>query len=240
MRHVVISSAGRTHPGRRAINEDAILARDDLGIWAVADGMGGDRGGIWASATVVETLARLATQAVDQVDALDRALAAGNAEIVLAATRSGMTMGSTVAALLFDGQRISGIWVGDSRVYRRRRGRLDLLTHDHSLVQDLVDRGALTVEESRSHGLAHRLSRSVGVNVKLQPGSFGTSAEPEDMYLICSDGLSDIVTEMEIADRLSTADPSGAADALLRLALDRGAPDNVSAVVVRIALAPPG
>jgi serine/threonine-protein phosphatase Stp1 len=227
-------SAARTHPGRaRRVNEDGILARDDLGLWAVADGMGGGRAGNWAAATMLDALSRVAAATRDAVaDALDRAITEGNAEIVAAAPALGGMAGTTVAALRVDGHRLSGVWVGDSRIYRLRHGQLSLLTRDHSIVQELVDRGAITADEAGRHPMAHVLSRAVGVQPAVEPAYLGDDMEPGDRYLICSDGLSRTVPEDTIAERLSMTDASEAADRLLDDALEAGAPDNVSVIVI--------
>lgn len=235
MKHFAIASTARTHPGRRERNEDAVLARDDLGVWAVADGMGGHQGGSWASATVIETLARLACEADGRQIALEQAVAEGNQEIVEAARAMGGTIGTTFAALSFDGFAMTGLWVGDSRIYRWRDGRLDRLTRDHSIVQELVDRGTLMPDEAEKHPMAHVLSRAVGVQAAVSADRFGFEALPGDMFLLCSDGLTRVVSEPEIAAELAGGNAQVATDALLELTLDRGAPDNVSIIVVRIA-----
>ena len=237
MKHFAIASVARTHPGRREVNEDAILSRDDLGLWAVADGMGGHKGGMWASATVIEALARLASEADGQALPLDRAVAEGNQEIVEAGREVGGTIGTTVVALSFDGTFLSGLWVGDSRIYRWRDGRLERMTRDHSIVQELVDRGTLRPEEAEKHPMAHVLSRAVGVQATIAADHFDTEAAPGDVFLLCSDGLTRVVAEHEIAAELRHGNVQVAADALIEATLARGAPDNVSIVVVRIAAA---
>lgn len=234
MKHVAIASTARTHPGRRAQNEDAVLARDDLGVWAVADGMGGHQGGSWASATVIETLARLASEAETGAAALDRAVTEGSREIVEAAKTLGGTIGTTFAGLSFDGFAMRGLWVGDSRIYRWRGGALERLTRDHSMVQELVDRGMLQPHEAEKHPMAHVLSRAVGVQAAVNADRFGAEALPGDMFLLCSDGLTRVVSEAEIGTELAHGNAQVATDTLLEMTLARGAPDNVSIVVVRI------
>lgn len=235
MQHFAIASTARTHPGRRAHNEDAVLARDDLGVWAVADGMGGHQGGSWAAATVIETLARLAGEADGRTVALERVVAEGNQEIIEAGRQIGGTIGTTFAALAFDGRAMTGLWVGDSRIYRWRDGRLDRLTRDHSVVQELVDRGTLGPAEAELHPMAHVLSRAVGVQAAVDADRFGLEGAPGDMFLLCSDGLTRVVSEPEIAAELAGGNAQVATDRLIELTLARGAPDNVSVVVVRIA-----
>lgn len=234
MQQGAVVSAARTHPGRaRRVNEDGILARDDLGLWAVADGMGGGRAGHWAAATMLDALSRVASATRDAVaEALHRAIDEGNAEIVAAAPVLGGMAGTTVAALRVDGHRLSGVWVGDSRIYRLRAGEFSLLTRDHSIVQDLVDRGAITPEEAGRHPMAHVLSRAVGVQPAVEPAYLGADMEVGDRFLICSDGLSRVVPEALIAKRLAMRNPSDAADRLLDDALAAGAPDNVSVIVI--------
>ncbi|WP_165611315.1 PP2C family protein-serine/threonine phosphatase [Sphingomonas jatrophae] len=236
MQHVAINSGARTHPGRvRRLNEDAIVARDDLALWAVADGMGGETGGRWASATAVEALVRAAEDAADAGRRLDAGLEAGHAEIAAAAATLSVTMGSTVAALSFDGMSVTGRWVGDSRIYRWRDGRLHQISRDHSVVQDLVDRGAVAADDADRHPMAHLLSRAVGMGMGAAPGRFAEAACPGDRFLLCSDGLSRVLPAALIEARLGTLAPEPAADALLEDALAMGAPDNVSVVVVEVA-----
>ncbi len=234
MKNLRIRAAAATHTGAvRAANEDSILSRDDIGLWVVADGMGGHANGQWASATVVGALDAVQLGDGDPYPYLLGALYAGNGAIVRGAAVSGQSMGTTVVALhLGDGQ-VTGLWVGDSRIYRRRDGVLTQLTRDHSMVQELVDRGTLTLEEAETHPMAHVLSRAVGIEESLSHDAFRDEARAGDVFVLCSDGLSKVLSNDAIAQRLSSS-PARAVEALIADTLAAGAPDNVSVIVISL------
>jgi protein phosphatase len=230
-----LQSVVRSHVGLvRDLNEDACLARPDLGIWAVADGMGGHDSGDYASALIVGELGRVRRpgSARELLQAVDETLARCNQQLVERAN-GGELSGSTIAALLVYDRNFAVIWAGDSRVYRLRDGRLEQLTRDHSYVQELVERGELSAEQVRAHPLANRITRAIGADPELQLDVIDGRIEPDDQFLLCSDGLSSAVDEDAMAAMLTEADPEAAADALIEAALAAGGNDNVSAVVVR-------
>ncbi len=230
-----LQDASLTHPGRvRSENEDSVLARPDSGLWAVADGMGGHSHGERASRAITQAL-----EAAVLPEDFDAA-AAATAEAIHAANRLiwaetkalGASMGSTAVALLVRGDRFAVFWAGDSRCYLLRAGVLYQLTTDHSQVQDMVAAGRLTPEEAESHPMAHVLSRAVGVEPELELDAVSDTAMVGDMFLICSDGLTCTVGDAELATLLAGGRPAATAEELVRLCLERGAPDNVSVVVV--------
>lgn len=230
-------SAARTHPGLvRAVNEDSVLARDDLGLWLVADGMGGHENGQWASQTLVAHFAALeaGSYAADKARAVNGALDAGNATIVRAAQAAGVQMGTTAVLFYVDASQGSAVWVGDSRLYRYRRGSLEQLSRDHTVVQELVDRGSLTADEAEQHPMSHVLSRAVGTEAQLRSDIRTEALEPGDHYLVCSDGLTKVVPDSAIAEALAIPNIGIAADRLLKETLDRGAPDNVTLIIVAV------
>lgn len=225
----------RTHVGCvRTANEDAHVARPRDGIWAVADGMGGHQRGDWASACVARALRSVLLPAdfdaaVDRMaDALDEA----NREIVAEATAAGGAIGTTVAVLLIHGPRYAVLWAGDSRVYRCREHVITLLTTDHSQVEQMVAAGLLTRNEAENHPMAHVLSRAVGVRDGLTLDRIDGEAAAGDVFLLCSDGLSRVVEIADLQRVLTDHPPRAAATALIDLALDRGAPDNVTVAVI--------
>jgi serine/threonine protein phosphatase PrpC len=225
----------RTHVGCvRQVNEDAHLARPLDGLWAVADGMGGHVKGQWASSTIARTLeASPSPEGFDAaVAAASAALQAANAEIYAEAQATGRPIGSTVAALLVKEGRFAVLWAGDSRVYLCRGGRLQRLTVDHSQVEQMVSSGLLRPEEAEGHPMSHVLSRAVGVRRELQLDLHTDEALAGDMFLLCSDGLSRTVAAEEIERSLRGESPRGAAERLLQAALDQGASDNVTVLVV--------
>jgi protein phosphatase len=217
----------------RENNEDVGYAGRHL--IAVADGIGGMPAGELASAIAIDALAELEeAPPADPVAALVAAVRAGNDAIRVAGeadpTREGM--GTTVTALLLSGgQQLGLVHVGDSRAYRLRDRSLTQLTRDDTFVQSLVEQGFLAADEVRSHPQRSLVTRAVqGEPVK--PAGSLLDPEPGDRYLLCSDGLSDVVLEEAIATALSTfAEPAECAGQLIKLALQAGAPDNITVVV---------
>lgn len=228
----------RTHVGlKRKINEDSILDDTERGLWAVADGMGGHDAGEVASAAVVDALrrlpdssdferfTRLAVEALRQVnDDLIRLARSDNKD---------KTIGSTVVGLAIAGDRFRCFWAGDSRAYWLRGGEIMRLSRDHSLVQDLVDAGMLKPEEAEGHENANVITRAIGVRERLEVDTVSGDAQPGDIFLLASDGLTRLVDDTEIAAQLDSGSMEAAADKLIEAVLERGAPDNVSVVIVR-------
>jgi len=235
MTRTELQSVARSHVGLvRELNEDACLARPDLGIWAVADGMGGHACGDYASGLIVGELGRVRrpASARELLQAVDETLARCNRTLIERAD-GGDVNGSTIVALLVFEHNFAVIWAGDSRVYRLRDGRLEQLTRDHSLVQELVERGELAPEEARDHPLANRITRAIGADPELHLDVIDGRLEPGDQFLLCSDGLTGAVEDGAIQDLLGEAGQEVAVHGLLAAALAAGGNDNVSAVVVR-------
>lgn len=229
------SASAHTHEGRvRSANEDSLLVRSDIGLWAVADGMGGHENGQWASQTVVEALGELVATGDFQSDlaGVEAALQLANDRIRREAEARGKRMGSTVVVLMADGSDFACAWVGDSRIYRLRDRRLEQITRDHTQVQDMLDRGMITEPEAENHPMSHVLSRAVGVEAPLRVDRVGGELRTPDIFLLCSDGLSGLVSPAEIEAHLLASDPATAARALLELTLSRNAPDNVTIITV--------
>ncbi|AZL59606.1 serine/threonine-protein phosphatase [Tabrizicola piscis] len=223
-----------THRGAvRTANEDAILA-DPAGIlWAVADGMGGHEGGAIAADLVVDTLATIDDDA-PPAEALEDAIERANDRIRTAAGSLGArTMGATVVAL-FISQGIAHVaWAGDSRAYLLRGERLRMLTHDHTVVQAMVDRGELGLTEAEGHPEAHIITRAVGAAAEIEVDHAAAPLLAGDRLLLCSDGLPRCVYAQDIEAILMQPEPAETTcQALLRRALSEGAPDNVSVIVV--------
>lgn len=217
----------------RHANEDAMALRPDIGLWAVADGMGGLQHGQWASNEVVAPLMSLTLDGDEgHVERISDAIQAANTRIFSAATEAGIQMGTTVAVLRIENGRFTAIWAGDSRIYLCRGGALFQLTRDHTQVQELVDAGLLAREMARHHPNAHILSRAVGVVPEIRLDAVTDGVEARDVFLLCSDGLTCVVTDPEIADRLTSFPPETAARRLLELAIARGAPDNVTIIAI--------
>lgn len=234
---ITFDTGATSDPGKvRAANEDRCLAAPAYGLWAVADGMGGHEAGALAAQTVVDTLATLGPPA-SAPDLLarfeDRILKANRSIRDIARERGGVTMGSTVAALLIHEGHFAAVWCGDSRIYRVREGTVAQISRDHTEAQDLVEKGLLTPEEARTWPRRNVITRAIGVSdepeMELEHGAILTG----DVYILCSDGLTGHVEDREIGASAKSGDAQRICDALVALTLDRGAEDNVTVVAVR-------
>jgi protein phosphatase len=230
-------SAAATDVGKiRSLNEDAYLDRPDIGLWVVADGMGGHDAGDLASRSVVESLAGIGRQANlgSYVDELRLRLWSVNRALrEEAERRSESVIGSTVAALIAVGRHAVAVWAGDSRVYLFRDGTLCPLTHDHSQVEELIADGSLTRDQAENHPAANVITRAVGGDDDLRLDAQIQEILDQDICLLCTDGLTKEVKEQEIAETLRDSDPRLAPQLLVNLACRRGARDNVTVVAVR-------
>ncbi|HTN13424.1 MAG TPA: protein phosphatase 2C domain-containing protein [Sphingomonadaceae bacterium] len=234
----------RTHVGlRRKLNEDALVSLPERGLWAVADGMGGHDAGEVASAKVVEVLSALPVPA--QPSHADPDLQARQAVEALKGANDALidlghqgpeqrTIGSTVVGLAIGNGQYRCFWAGDSRAYRYRDGAIVQITRDHSLVQDLVAAGMLDPNDAEKHPNANVITRAVGAAEELHIETKGGVAFPGDIFLLASDGLTRMVTQVEILAALYSKPLEQAVDSLLEMVLARGAPDNVTMVIVRV------
>jgi protein phosphatase len=220
----------------RRVNQDAYLDRPDLGLWAVADGMGGHRDGERASQMLVESLSRLARPRLLGLgaDAVRDALTEVNRRLCAESAAAGSDLiGSTIVTLIAVGDHCGILWVGDSRVYRLRNGVLSQLTRDHTQVQALVDLGLLTAEQAEGHPYSNVLARAIGADPEVVIDTRLEPLRPDDRYLLCSDGLDKELPDDEIARLLADAPPAETAEALIQAACAAGGRDNVTAVVVQ-------
>lgn len=232
-----IEVQSQSHPGKvRSNNEDALFASQALGVFAVADGMGGHERGEWASAAIVDRLGEVAGAGDfdSLLDGVSAAIHAANTVIFAESQDKSISMGSTAVALVLKDERFAVMWAGDSRAYVLRDGVLHRLSRDHTRVQEMVDRGLLTAEESVGHPMGHVLSRAVGVARDLELDGIADAPSPGDIFLLCSDGLYGVVGDDEIAGVLASSTLAEAAGNLIDLCLARGAPDNVTVVLVRV------
>jgi len=237
-------SCGRTDVGMvRELNEDAFLERAEIGLWVVADGMGGHTAGDVASHMICDRLAAIERPAglAPFVDEVEERLLAVNAELrAIAARREARTVGSTVVALLAHGEHAVCLWAGDSRAYLYRHGTLIAVSEDHGLVSELVAKGMLSVEEARDHPQANLITRAVGAADTLFLDAEIVELLPEDRWLLCSDGLDKEVSAAEIAEILAAEPGAPYCDLLVDLALSRGARDNVTVVAITVHEGEPG
>lgn len=233
-------SAAATDPGKvRGRNEDAVLDCPERGLWAVADGMGGHRSGDIASQWVVASLAELTQpQSFDErLKSVRRCLHWLNRrlgqELTLSAEHTDTIMGSTVVALLLEGNRAACVWAGDSRCYLWRGQRLYQLSRDHSRQQQLMDEQQMSGEQALALPGARALTRALGASEHLSLGVLELEAQPGDVFLLCSDGLYQDLTHSELGNALSLVSPRVALARLFDGVLSGTARDNLSAVVIR-------
>ena len=237
-------SAARTDVGRvRQLNEDNFVDRTPAGLWAVADGMGGHSAGEIASGLIVESLGQVEAFSsgyafLDEVrDRLHRV----NRTLIARASlmAPGAVIGSTVVALLIFEGHYACLWAGDSRIYLLRDGGLEQVTRDHSMLQELLDSGTLQRSDARSFKKSNVITRAVGVADPLALDMRQGPVQAGDVFLLCSDGLHGMLDDSEIYEALTaTTSLDDAADDLIRRTLERGARDNVTVVLVRVARDP--
>lgn len=229
-------SYGTSHQGRvRTRNEDGYLVEPGLGLWLVADGMGGHDAGDLASASIVQHLSAIgaATSARDLRARFEEGLGRAHAQIQAIASERRVTIGSTVAALLARDGAYACLWAGDSRIYLVRGGEISQVSRDHTEVQELLDRGAITAEEADSWPRRNVITRAVGVHEDVVLEAEQGAVHPSDTFVLCTDGLTAHVSDTEIEAAVLALTPSEACEALVSKALDRGGKDNVTVVIVR-------
>jgi protein phosphatase len=232
IRYAVRSDVGLNRPG----NEDSVYAGAQL--LAIADGMGGYAGGEVASAAVIEAMRPLDTPmpAGELLNALDHAVRRADRALhdIVRADPSLLGMGTTLTALLWSGSKLGLVHIGDSRAYLARDGEVFQITHDHTIVQALLDDGRITAGEVESHPQRCLLLRALG-HGHPEPDLQLREARPGDRYLLCSDGLHDVAAAGAIAQvLLEVSDPDQAAADLIALAIDGGGPDNISCIVADV------
>jgi protein phosphatase len=219
----------------RGNNQDSVYAGPRL--LAVADGMGGHAAGDLASKVVIAALEHLDddTPSGDMLQALRQAIFEGSEHLreVIRDAPQLEGMGTTLTAILFAGGRLALAHVGDSRAYQLRDGQLSQITHDDTFVQTLIDDGRITPEEANSHPQRSLLLRALN-GQDVEPDLSMREARPGDRYLLCSDGLSGVVSEETLAEALKDPDPQSTADRLIELALRSGGPDNITVIVADV------
>lgn len=231
--------AERTDVGlKRKLNEDSVVSLPDRGLWVVADGMGGHEAGEVASAKVVEAMGQLPPNPdLDKfVGQIVATLEAVNQELIELG-QSGVehkTVGSTVVGIALGEGQFRCFWAGDSRCYRVRDSQITQVSRDHSLVQELINAGMLDPADAENHPNASVITRAVGAAEVLRVEVAEGDARSGDIFLIASDGLTRVVSQIELLAKLHAKPIAEAADAFIQLVLDRGAPDNVTLVVVQV------
>ncbi|MBM6675991.1 Stp1/IreP family PP2C-type Ser/Thr phosphatase [Olsenella uli] len=218
----------------RGHNEDSFLLRTPL--FMVSDGMGGHAAGEVASSIAVETVGEQAPGTADDV-LLGAAVEAANMAVIEAAEQGigKPGMGCTATAVLVEKNKMAVAHVGDSRAYVLRQGTLVRVTHDHSYVEELVDAGEITADEARTHPSRSIITRALGSDPDMYADHFSLEVNDGDRIILCSDGLSSMISDAEIESvAVSSATPQQAADNLVAAALTAGGADNVTVVVVDV------
>jgi len=233
---LVLRYAARSDRGLvRQNNQDSVYAGPRL--LALADGMGGHAAGEVASKVVIAALAALDDEdpGGDLLGDLGDAIEQGNAAIseLVGGDPDLDGMGTTLTAVLFAGSRLGLAHVGDSRAYLMRDGRLAQITHDDTFVQSLIDEGRITYEEAASHPQRSLLLKAL-TGREIEPSLAVREARAGDRYLLCSDGLSGVVSDETLAEALRITNPQACADRLIELALKGGGPDNVTVIVADV------
>ncbi len=226
-------SAARSHAGKvRSANEDAFFNSSELGLWAVADGMGGLARGDYASGVVAEAFVHFVPSKTLAGCIRDLEMRLREAHGYCRNSFPGEQVGSTVAALFSYGQYSFLLWAGDSRIYRLRAGEFKQLTEDHTVAQQKLSRGELSAAQAALHPSAHVLTRAVGVHQTLHLDLDYEIVQSGDRFLICSDGLFKDLNADDIQRLLAKGGVDEAVDALVDSALDRGGRDNITAIVI--------
>jgi serine/threonine protein phosphatase PrpC len=225
-----------SHPGAvRPVNEDAYLEAPDLGLWALADGMGGHQAGELASRLVIDALDSIRPEATCEgmVRQIKERMAGANRRIreVSVMRFQGRLIGSTAAVLVICGGTGVCLWAGDSRVYRYRGGVLSRLTRDHSRTEEMIAMGLLQADDAADSRFANIITRAVGVEDHLELESRVDGVNPADLFLMCSDGLNKVVADKEIGEAMRSVGIDAAAT-LLELALGRAPTDNITIGVI--------
>ncbi len=229
-----ISDVGRV----RKHNEDSMLDRPEIGLWVVADGMGGHAAGDVASQMIVSSLKKVheGVELNRYINDIEDRLLEVNQKLIEKANESTrkITIGSTVVALVTFGRYFIYIWAGDSRLYRLRDAELRQMTTDHSQVEMYVERGLITREEAATHPHGNMITRAVGATQDLFLDMDMQELKKKDRFLLCSDGLTKHVTDLEIQENLRQGTHAEACKRLINLTLERGAGDNVTVIIVDI------
>jgi serine/threonine protein phosphatase PrpC len=238
---MMVRAAASTDVGlRRQANEDRYAMAPDLGLYLVADGMGGHQAGQVASEMAAEAAIRaiqaLQGSTVSPAEKLRHAVACSNREIHTAAVRDSELsgMGTTLVAILVTEERMALAHVGDSRAYLVRAGRIRCLTDDHSVVGELLRRQQITEADAREHPHRHVLTRALGVRETAVPDLAELTPQAGDLVLMCSDGLTAHLQDDEILGLVvDQDDPQLACEALVNTANQRGGVDNITVLIVR-------
>lgn len=226
-----VTAEARSHVGNvRTVNEDRFLSRSDRGLWAIADGMGGHSDGVAAAAIAIGALEDMAEGEHPISDECVRKSLTHANQLICALEKPGGKSGATIVAGRRDGDEMILYWAGDSRAYRVSGGKAQLVTHDHSVVQELVDAGVISKAEARDHPQAHVITRALGVSREIELETIRVPFRSGDRILLCSDGLSRSLTAKDLT--LPSPSLADSADRLLANSLRRDGTDNATLIIV--------
>ncbi|MFT4797233.1 MAG: serine/threonine protein phosphatase PrpC [Candidatus Azotimanducaceae bacterium] len=222
----------------RKVNEDSYTSVPEQAHWAVADGMGGHTAGDVASQAVTKALGDITrgdefTEFVDQVE---DSLSQVNADLRKITEGDDDVCGSTVVGMCLQGNHLVYYWAGDSRLYRFRRGALEMLSIDHTYLQELIDEGSLKPSEALDHPDKSVITRAVGADEELYVDFEMDVLFDQDIYMLCSDGVEKKVTDEEVEEILRKHGNKlkAAGQEIIDTVLDRGAPDNVTLILIEV------
>ena len=234
-----VNSFGITDVGKaRKHNEDAMLDRKEIGLWVVADGMGGHAKGDVASQMIVEAMKKVheGVKLESYIDDIEERLLDVNKKLVAKAREAEkkVTIGSTVVLMLSFGKYCLYAWAGDSRLYRLRDNELRQMTTDHSQVEVYVEQGLISREEAAVHPHGNMITRAVGAADNLFLDMDIQEMKSGDRYLLCSDGLTKHTNDLEFEEMMKEGTPEECCKKMIQQTLDRGAGDNVTAIIVDV------
>jgi serine/threonine protein phosphatase PrpC len=234
-----VTSYGITDVGKaRKHNEDSILDRGEIGLWVVADGMGGHAKGDVASQMIVESMKKVheGVKLESYIDDIEDRLIDVNQKLVAKARESEKktTIGSTIVLMLAYDKYCLYAWAGDSRLYRLRNKELRQMTTDHSQVEVYVEQGLISREEAAVHPHGNMITRAIGAAEDLYLDMDIQEMQSGDRYLLCSDGLTKHTNDLEFQDMLQSGTPEECCQKMIEQTLERGAGDNVTVIIVDV------
>ncbi len=231
------NSSAVTHIGHvRSHNEDAFLEKPEVGLWAIADGMGGHEAGDFASQLIINSLDDLKINILDQsfIEEIKSSLYESNSRLIELGEKHERINGSTVITMVLNGHTCDYIWAGDSRLYLLRDSKLVQLTKDHSQAEIYVELGMLSRDEANSHISANLLTRCIGTDDSLQLDFGSSDLMHGDRFLLSSDGLDKHLSHQEIEQILIAHERNEALSKLITMTLKKGGSDNVTVTIVDI------
>lgn len=234
---LTISSSAVTDIGNKRLhNEDAYFSSDEKGVWFVADGVGGHNAGDFASQSLVDSVSRFNPEQNldDSVDTLEYIIHETNDMLVekAASIDEAAVIGTTIALMVAHRSDAVLLWAGDSRIYRIRAREIEQLTHDHSLINEMIKNGEINPDDPDSYPESNKITRAIGFSKAVQLDHRNISILPGDRYIMCSDGLTKYVDDEEILSTSLDETVDSTTQALLQKALDGGGTDNITIVTV--------